>query len=142
MLVLQALRELPLEQQIVLELNLLEGLPGAEISELLNIPEGTVRSRLRLGLKRLKARVAEIAASPAEQASTLSDLAAWARNVRQARGRRAGRHVRRSRAAPLARVTARHLTAAPAGTLVAPAAAHTPGLRPNGRAWRGGADPS
>ena len=44
--------------------------------------------------------------------------------------------------APVARVTARHLTAAPVGTLVAPAAAPTPRLRRHGRAWRGGADPS
>lgn len=84
MLVLQALRELPIEQQIVLELNLLEGLAGPRISEIVNIPEGTVRSRLRLGLARLQARVAELAASPGAQPATLSDLSAWARKIRRA----------------------------------------------------------
>ena len=82
MLVLQALRELPLEQQTALELNLLENLSGREISELLGVAEGTVRSRLRLGLDRLRRRVAELAATPDELESTLSDLAAWARNIR------------------------------------------------------------
>lgn len=83
MLVLQALRELPLDQQIVLELRFLEESSGPEISELLAIPEGTVRSRLRLGLQRLKDRVAELATSPEEQVYTLTDLDAWARNIRR-----------------------------------------------------------
>lgn len=84
MLVLQALRELPLEQQIVLELKFIEDASGSEISELLAIPEGTVRSRLRIGLQHLKDRVGQLASSPDEQTSTLSDLAAWARSIRTA----------------------------------------------------------
>lgn len=83
-LVLQVLRELSIEQQTVLELNLLEGLSGREIGELLGISEGTVRSRMRLGLERLRTRVSELADSPNERKSTLSDLAAWARNIRAA----------------------------------------------------------
>ena len=82
MLVLQALRELSIEQQTVLELNLLENLSGSEIAALLGISEGTVRSRLRLGLERLRRRIGELAVSPDERESTLSDLAAWARNSR------------------------------------------------------------
>lgn len=82
MLILQVLRELPLEQQTAIELNLLEDLSGREIAELLGISEGTVRSRLRLGLERLRRRIAELASTPDELESTLSDLAAWARNIR------------------------------------------------------------
>ncbi len=42
------LSELPVEQRTVFVLFELEELPGDEIAELLAVPEGTVRSRLRL----------------------------------------------------------------------------------------------
>jgi len=44
----RGLDALPLEQRAVLILFELEGFSGEEIAELLNLPEGTVRSRLRL----------------------------------------------------------------------------------------------
>jgi RNA polymerase sigma-70 factor (ECF subfamily) len=42
------LDEMPEEQRIVFSLFELEGLPGHEIAELLDVPTGTVHSRLRL----------------------------------------------------------------------------------------------
>lgn len=44
---LQALREVPLELQIVLELHYWESLSTLEIAQVLDIPQGTVKSRLR-----------------------------------------------------------------------------------------------
>lgn len=82
LLLVTALRELSLEQQIVLELTIFDELTAPEIVELLDIPEGTVRSRLRLGRKRVIERVAELAASPEESAATLTDLESWARRIR------------------------------------------------------------
>lgn len=83
-LLVMALREIPLDQQIVLELNIFEGLSGREISELLSIPEGTVRGRLRLGKDQLRARLAELARTPAEFDATLTDLEGWAQSIRRA----------------------------------------------------------
>lgn len=54
---IEALRELPLEQQLALELFYWEDLSAPEIATVLGIPEGTVRSRLRLGRDRLRERL-------------------------------------------------------------------------------------
>lgn len=82
MLLVSALRELPLEQQIVLELTLFDEQPAREIAERLGVPEGTVRSRLRLGRARLTERLTELAAAPDEANSTLMDLETWAAQIR------------------------------------------------------------
>ena len=57
-LVQQAIAALPEEQRRVIELALIQGLPYEEIATQLQVPEGTVktrvaRARLRLGLRRL-----------------------------------------------------------------------------------------
>lgn len=83
LLLVTALRELPVEQQIVVELNLLEELSGAEIATLLNLPEGTIRSRLRLAKARLGERIEELSGSPEERRSTLTNLQAWALGIRR-----------------------------------------------------------
>ncbi len=49
-----ALRRLPPEQLKILELAYFSGYTQAEIAELLSLPLGTVKSRLRLGLKKIK----------------------------------------------------------------------------------------
>ncbi|MEZ4450223.1 MAG: sigma-70 family RNA polymerase sigma factor [Nannocystaceae bacterium] len=81
-LLVRALREIPIDFQIVLELSIFEDLTGKQIGELLGVPEGTVRGRLRLGKERLRARVAALARTPAEAESTLTDLETWARDIR------------------------------------------------------------
>lgn len=55
-----ALRELPLDQQLALELFYWEDLSAPQIAEVLGIPEGTVRSRLRLARERLRERLGAI----------------------------------------------------------------------------------
>jgi RNA polymerase sigma-70 factor (ECF subfamily) len=49
-----ALRELPAEQRQLVELSFFEDKPHAEISTLLGLPLGTVKSRLRLALEKLR----------------------------------------------------------------------------------------
>lgn len=83
LLLVIALRELPLEQQIVVELNMFEDLSGSEISALLDVREGTIRSRLRLAKARLAERIEQLAGSPEERHSTLTNLNAWALGIRR-----------------------------------------------------------
>ena len=54
----EALRALPPEQSRILELAYLSDHTHVEISELLNVPLGTVKSRMRLGLQKLRASTA------------------------------------------------------------------------------------
>jgi RNA polymerase sigma-70 factor (ECF subfamily) len=82
-LLVHALRALPLEQQIALELNLFEDLSGREIAEILEIPEGTVRGRLRLAKASLDRHIAALAETPAAAHETLTNLAAWATAIRR-----------------------------------------------------------
>lgn len=83
LLLVTALRELPLEQQIVVELNMFEDLSGSEISVLVDVPEGTIRSRLRLARARIAERIDQLAGSPEERHSTLTNLNAWALGIRR-----------------------------------------------------------
>jgi RNA polymerase sigma-70 factor (ECF subfamily) len=55
----EAIRSLPLPQQVVIVLYYLEGLSLKEIAEILEVPEGTVKSRLHYGREALKERLAE-----------------------------------------------------------------------------------
>lgn len=54
-----ALRDLPREQAEVIRLAFYEERPHSEIERLLGIPLGTVKSRLRLAMGRLRVRLAE-----------------------------------------------------------------------------------
>ena len=48
----------------------------------LEIPEGTVRGRLRRGKELLEQRIAELAASPAESHATVTNVEEWAKALR------------------------------------------------------------
>ena len=48
------MRTLPSEQRKVLELAYFSGYTHTEIAELLDLPLGTVKGRMRLGLKKIK----------------------------------------------------------------------------------------
>jgi RNA polymerase sigma factor (sigma-70 family) len=81
-LLLEALRSIPLELQIALELCYWEQMSGPEIARVLDIPEGTVRTRLRRGKEALDAKLEELARSPAELATTMASLEGWAEGLR------------------------------------------------------------
>lgn len=82
---LEALRELPAEMQLVLELHYWESLTNREISEILGEPLGTVQSRIRRAREQL-ART--LAATPAAAAPAISEalIDRWAREVRAGLG--------------------------------------------------------
>ncbi len=82
-ILLQALRRLPLQDQVVLELFYWEQMTSAQMAEVLDVPHGTVRSRLRLARDRLRGHVDELARTPVELDSTLNNLERWAAELRQ-----------------------------------------------------------
>jgi RNA polymerase sigma-70 factor (ECF subfamily) len=83
-LLLRALRAIPLDLQIALELHYWEELSGPELAEVLEIPEGTVRSRLRRAREALEAKLTELAdaTDPGTLTSSLSGLDKWAKSLR------------------------------------------------------------
>jgi RNA polymerase sigma-70 factor (ECF subfamily) len=83
-MLLEALRKMPLDQQIVIELSFWEELTGPEIAEVLEIPEPTVRSRLRRATERLRNELSALADGSASLEATSDDLQHWARRLRDA----------------------------------------------------------
>ena len=81
-LLLAALRGLPLDHQVVLELTYFEDMTRDEIAEVIACPAGTVASRLRKGRALLLAEVGRLARSPDLLQSTTTDLDTWARSLR------------------------------------------------------------
>ncbi len=59
----EAFLRLPIDQSRVLEMSYFEGYTHREIAEALSLPEGTVKSRMRLGLQKLREYLVGVAAS-------------------------------------------------------------------------------
>jgi RNA polymerase sigma factor (sigma-70 family) len=83
-LLLRGLRRLPAEQQVLLELSFWEELTGPEIAAVLEIPEPTVRSRLRRATERLRRELLELAAQSPTLRESAMELETWAARVRAA----------------------------------------------------------
>lgn len=82
-LLLEGLRAIAINYQVVLELHYWEGLTTTQIAEVLGIPRGTVRSRLQRARDALEAAMASIARSPELLESTLTRLEDWAKRCSQ-----------------------------------------------------------
>ncbi|EDM79942.1 RNA polymerase sigma factor, sigma-70 family protein [Plesiocystis pacifica SIR-1] len=81
-LLLEALRHIPVELQVALELRYWEQMTEAEIAMTLGIPLGTLKSRLRRARQLLAERLRMSASSPSELESTLGSLEDWAEQLR------------------------------------------------------------
>ncbi|MBK9262120.1 MAG: sigma-70 family RNA polymerase sigma factor [Polyangiaceae bacterium] len=79
---LEALRRIPLDYQVVLELHYWERLTAAEIGLAIGIPLGTAKTRLLEGRKALESALTKIDVSREILQSTLDDLDGWALRVR------------------------------------------------------------
>lgn len=78
---LAALHALPVDLQLAIELHYWEGLAGPDLAVILEIPEGTVRSRLRRAIEGLRDRLAtEKGGERLLQGS--GDLETWASRLR------------------------------------------------------------
>jgi RNA polymerase sigma-70 factor (ECF subfamily) len=82
-LLLEALRQLPTDDQIVLELYMWESLTGPELAGVLDITEPAVRSRIRRSRDRLAQLLRKLAASSGPLESTETDLDRWADGIRE-----------------------------------------------------------
>lgn len=86
-LLLAALRGIPLELQIVLELHYWENLSTRELADAMEIPQGTVKSRLRRARHALEEGMRTLSESEQELRSTLDGLDEWVAGIRDNLGR-------------------------------------------------------
>jgi RNA polymerase sigma factor (sigma-70 family) len=80
-MLLTALRSIPLDLQVALELFYWEQLDGPELAEVLGIPEGTARSRLRRAREAVAEKIEALLGNDPGGASA-KDLDAWAATLR------------------------------------------------------------
>ncbi len=80
-LLLRALRRLPVDLQIAVELYYWESLRSADLAVVLDIPHGTVRSRLRRARELLREQVQRLSEDPTLAESTLGDFERWMSSV-------------------------------------------------------------
>jgi RNA polymerase sigma-70 factor (ECF subfamily) len=82
-LLLEALRSIPVDDQVVLELHYWENLTTDEIAEVLSIPAPTARGRLQRARTKLAEVMHRMTESRQELTSTLARLEDWAKDCRQ-----------------------------------------------------------
>ena len=82
-ILLRALRRLPVDHQIALELYYWEGFTTPDLAEMLQISPHTARSRLSRARAALRHEVELAADDPRAAVSTLGDLEMWARGLRE-----------------------------------------------------------
>jgi RNA polymerase sigma factor (sigma-70 family) len=78
-LLLAALRRLPVDTQVLLELYHWQGVSGPELAELYGLGERALRSRLHRAKEELHEVMASVAESPELLASSIADFEAWGR---------------------------------------------------------------
>ncbi len=81
-LLVEALERLPLDLQILVELRYWEGLKGRELALVLDIPPGTVASRLRRAVALLRTHMAESSTDGPAHLADDKSFEAWAESVR------------------------------------------------------------
>lgn len=81
-LLLAALRKIPVEYQVTLELMYWEGYTAARIGEVLGVPVGTAKTRIRRARQLVEAQLANLASTPSLLQSTRVNLEGWAAELR------------------------------------------------------------
>lgn len=83
---LKALRRLPVEMQVAMELHYWEDMSVREIAVITDTPEGTIKRRLQRGRTRLNELIEELSDDEAIARSTVDNFADWAQALRQQMG--------------------------------------------------------
>ena len=76
---LEVLRQLPVEQQTLLELHYWEDMDIAALAEVFEMPQATIRTRLHRARKALREKLS--ATAPPQVLQTLETMDAWARGL-------------------------------------------------------------
>lgn len=82
-MLLRALRQLPVDMQIALELHYWEDLKVREIAEILDVPSGTIKRRLQRARQQLERHLQSLSESPELLKSTLDNFSFWAGDLRK-----------------------------------------------------------
>jgi RNA polymerase sigma factor (sigma-70 family) len=86
-LLLDALRRLTLEQQELVELHYWQRLTGVELGQVYELPESTVRGRLRAALRRLGELYRELGAKPHSREIDEGEIERWLEELRELLGK-------------------------------------------------------
>lgn len=81
-LLLEGLRRIPLEHQTLLELYYWEAMTASDIAQVLQVPVGTIRTRIRRAKALVEAAMESVATNVEVLKSTTTDFETWARSVR------------------------------------------------------------
>ena len=81
-LLLDAMRRVPVDLQIALELHYWEDMTTNELAAVLEIPQGTVKSRLRRGREALMAELEKMSSDPSQRDAALGGMETWVREIR------------------------------------------------------------
>jgi RNA polymerase sigma factor (sigma-70 family) len=80
-LLLRALRRLPVDLQLLLELHYWESMGVTELAEVFEIPAGTIKSRLHRAREQLREHVGQLSPSSDTADVTVAELEQWAREL-------------------------------------------------------------
>jgi RNA polymerase sigma-70 factor (ECF subfamily) len=85
-ILIEALSRLSFDHQLVLELHYVRNFKGPELAEILGVPEGTIRSRLRRARAALVQHMSELSETGLRDREVEPDLEGWAGTVRESAG--------------------------------------------------------
>jgi RNA polymerase sigma factor (sigma-70 family) len=84
-LVVRALRRIPLDLQMLLELHYWESLSTEQLGEIFEVPRGTIKSRLFRARNEARAALARLVDDPERRESSVQDFERWVRRLHDAR---------------------------------------------------------
>ncbi len=82
---LEALRRIPLDQQIALELYYWEGLPMEEVAEVLGVTKSAAINRVHRARALVRERMTTLGVAAEDAERTVTSFESWAREVRESR---------------------------------------------------------
>jgi RNA polymerase sigma factor (sigma-70 family) len=83
LILLTALRRIPIDHQVALELHYWEGMTAAEVGDALALPLGTAKTRLRRAKQLLAAEISDLEAGVTGAEPTETRLDTWAAGIRR-----------------------------------------------------------
>lgn len=82
-LAVRALRQIPLELQMLLELHYWESLSTEQLGEIFEVPRGTIKSRLFRARNEARAALERLVVDPERRESSVQDFERWVRRLRE-----------------------------------------------------------